>query len=186
MNAELAIDGPVNKLVTTGPVKLSNGTLAGFDLGAKMGALSSFAGIPKGSDTVIETFSSTVRVAPEGIRADSLDLVVPSIGSMTGNGTVGADQSLNFAMLGESKFVEQSDGEDRGLWPVAARREAGFPSKFREPRRSRSSFQKWAQWPGAWRKALSAACRRAHKESRSSSAAFSAKRSSGGAAQSRS
>jgi AsmA protein len=99
MNVDFAIAGPVDKLVTTGPVKLSNGKLTGFDLGAKMGALSSFAGIPKGSDTVIETFSSDLRVAPEGIRSDNLNLVVPAIGSMTGNGTVGADQALNFAMV---------------------------------------------------------------------------------------
>jgi AsmA protein len=99
MNVDLAINGPVDKLVTTGPVKLSNAKLTGFDLGAKMGALSSFAGIPKGSDTMIETFSSTLRVASEGIRADALNLVVPAIGSMTGSGTVGADQALNFQMV---------------------------------------------------------------------------------------
>jgi AsmA protein len=115
MNADLAIDGPVNKLVTTGPVKLSNGTLAGFDLGARMGALSSFAGIPKGSDTVIETFSSTVRVAPEGIRADSLDLVVPTIGNMTGNGTVGADQALNFAMIANLSASNSPMGKIAGV-----------------------------------------------------------------------
>jgi AsmA protein len=99
MNADLTINGPVDKLVTTGPVKLSNGKLAGFDLGAKMGALSSFAGIPKGSDTVIETFSSNMRVAPEGIRADSLNLVVPAIGSMAGSGTIAPNQALNFQMV---------------------------------------------------------------------------------------
>jgi AsmA protein len=99
MNLDLAINGPLDKLVTTGPVKLSNGKLVGFDLGAKMGALSSFAGIPKGSDTVIETFSSNLRVASEGIRADNLDVVVPAIGSMTGSGTIGADQALNFQMV---------------------------------------------------------------------------------------
>jgi AsmA protein len=99
MNVNLAINGPVDKLVTTGPVKLSNGKLVGFDLGAKMGALSSFAGIPKGSDTVIQTFSSDLRIAPQGIRSDNLNLVAPAIGSMTGSGTIGADQALNFLMV---------------------------------------------------------------------------------------
>jgi AsmA protein len=99
LNTSLSIGGPVNHLVTTGPVKLSNGKLAGFDLGAKMGVLSSFAGIPKGADTVIETFSSDVRVAPEGIRSDNLNLVVPAIGSLTGNGTVAANQALDFKMI---------------------------------------------------------------------------------------
>lgn len=99
MSVDLAINGLVDKLVTTGLVRLSNGKLTGFDLGAKMGALSSFAGIPKGSDTVIETFSSDVHVAPEGIRTENLNLVVPAIGSMTGSGTITANQALNFQMV---------------------------------------------------------------------------------------
>ncbi len=48
---------------------------------------------------MIETFSSDLRVAPEGIRSDNLNLVVPAIGSLTGNGTVSAAQALNFAMV---------------------------------------------------------------------------------------
>ena len=64
-----------------------------------MGALSSFAGIPKGSDTVIETFSSNVHVANDGIRTENVDLVVPAIGSMAGSGTIAANQALNFQMV---------------------------------------------------------------------------------------
>jgi len=115
MNADLTINGPVDKLVTTGQVKLSNGKLAGFDLGAKMGALSSFAGIPKGSDTVIETFSSDLRVAPQGIRSDNLNLVVPAIGSMTGSGTIGADKALNFLMLAHLSASNSPMGKIAGL-----------------------------------------------------------------------
>ena len=115
MNADLTINGPVDKLVTTGQVKLSNGKLAGFDLGAKMGALSSFAGIPKGSDTVIETFSSDLRVAPQGIRSDNLNLVVPAIGSMTGSGTIGADKALNFLMVAHLSASNSPMGKIAGL-----------------------------------------------------------------------
>jgi len=115
MNADLTINGPVDKLVTTGPVKLSNGKLAGFDLGAKMGALSSFAGVPKGSDTVIETFSSDLRIAPQGIRSDNLNLVVPAIGSMTGSGTIGADKALNFLMLAHLSASNNPMGKIVGL-----------------------------------------------------------------------
>ena len=115
INVDLAINGSVNKLVTTGPVKLSNGKLTGFDLGAKMGALSSFAGVPKGSDTVIETFSSNLRVAPEGIRADNLNLVVPAIASMTGSGTIGGDQALNFQMVANLSTSNSPMGKIGGL-----------------------------------------------------------------------
>ena len=115
MNADLTINGPMDKLVTTGPVKLSNGKLAGFDLGTKMGALSSFAGIPKGSDTVIETFSSDLRIAPQGIRSDNLNLVVPAIGSMTGSGTIGADKALNFLMVAHLSASNNPMGKIVGL-----------------------------------------------------------------------
>lgn len=99
LNADLTIGGPVDRLVTTGHVSLSNAKLVGFDLGAKMGGLSSLAGLPKGSDTIIQTFSSDVRVAPEGIRTDNLNIVVPAIGSMTGSGTISAKQELDYKMV---------------------------------------------------------------------------------------
>lgn len=99
LNADLTIGGPVDRLVTSGHVSLSNARLVGFDLGAKMGSLSSLAGVPKGSDTVIQTLSSDVRVAPEGIRTDNLNVVVPAIGSMTGSGTISAKQELDYKMV---------------------------------------------------------------------------------------
>jgi AsmA protein len=119
MNVNLAINGPVDKLVTTGPVKLSNGKLTGFDLGGKMGALSSFAGIPKGSDTVIQTLSSDLRVAPEGIRADQLNLVVPTIGSMTGSGTIASNQALNFKMVANLSGLKSPLGKITSLSSIA-------------------------------------------------------------------
>ena len=101
LNANRAINGPVDKLVITGPVNLSNAKLTGFDLGSKMGSLSALAGAGKtvGGDTEIQTFSSDVRVAPEGIRSDNLNVVVPSIGAMTGNGTISTDKKLDFKMV---------------------------------------------------------------------------------------
>ena len=99
LNANLAINGPVDKIVITGPVNLSNAKLTGFDLGSKMGSLGSLAGISKTGDTEIQTFSSDMRVAPEGIRSDNLNVVVPSIGAMTGNGTISVDHKLDFKMI---------------------------------------------------------------------------------------
>jgi AsmA protein len=100
LNANLAINGPVDKLVITGPVNLSNAKLAGFDLGSKMGSLSALGGINKTvGDTEIQTLSSDFRVAPEGIRSENLNVVVPSIGAMTGSGTISADKKLDFKMV---------------------------------------------------------------------------------------
>ena len=100
LSADLSIVGPVDKLVITGPVKLSDTKLAGFDLGSKLGALSTFAGkAASNPDTSIQNFSTNARVAPEGTRADNLNLTVPTIGVITGAGTVSPAGALSFKML---------------------------------------------------------------------------------------
>jgi len=83
----------------TGPVVLSNATLAGYDLSGKLGALGAFAGLPKSTDTHIEQLSSVVRVAQEGTRVDALVLNVPAIGTLAGHGTVAPQGALDFSML---------------------------------------------------------------------------------------
>ena len=98
-DADLAIEGAVDRLVTTGDLKVSNARLTGFDLASKMSVLSALTGLKGGSDTLIQTFSSNLRISPEGIRADNLKLIVPSIGTMTGRGTIGANNVLDFHMV---------------------------------------------------------------------------------------
>lgn len=118
VSVALSIAGPMNHLVTVGPVKLSNAKLSGFDLGGELGALSSFAGIPRASDTLIKTLSSDVRITPEGIRAKNLNLVVPAIGSLTGNGTVAANQALDFKMVAHLTRSNTPIGQLAGLIPL--------------------------------------------------------------------
>ncbi|HEY6442679.1 MAG TPA: AsmA family protein, partial [Candidatus Acidoferrales bacterium] len=87
MDLNLAISGPVDKLLITGPVNLSNGDLAGFNLKSKLGALSSFAGLggnSGGNDTQIQKLSADIHVDPSGTQANNLDVIVPSIGTVTG------------------------------------------------------------------------------------------------------
>jgi AsmA protein len=102
LSAELGISGPVDKLVITGPVRLSNTQLAGFDLGAKLGALSAFAGKARSSrDTSIQNASLNARVAPEGTRADSINVTIPALGVVTGAGTVSPAGALDFKMTAD-------------------------------------------------------------------------------------
>jgi AsmA protein len=97
-NVLLSSEGPVDKLVTTGTVKLENSTLANFNLGSKLGAISALSGKNTGNDTTIQNFSSNVRVAPEGTKADDINLTVPSIGVVTGAGVVSPTNELAFKM----------------------------------------------------------------------------------------
>ncbi len=99
-DAHMSVDGPLSNLVTTGNVALTNARLAGFNLGSKMAALSALSGISKAaSDTVIQTLSSGVRIAPEGIAANDLKLIVAGIGTLTGSGTIASNSAMNFKML---------------------------------------------------------------------------------------
>jgi AsmA protein len=116
LSANLDITGPVDKLVIIGPVRLANTSLTGFNLGAKMGAMSAFAGKAVSKpDTAISNLSLNARVVPEGTQAHNINLEVPAIGVITGAGTVSPAGALNFKML-----ANLSGGMVGGLSKVAS------------------------------------------------------------------
>ncbi len=162
LNANLAINGPVDKLVITGPVNLSNAKLTGFDLGSKMGSLGALAGVSKVGDTDIQTFSSDMRVAPEGIRSDNLNVVVPSIGAMTGNGTISPDHKLDFKMIAH---LGHQSSSAQPTWRRQRQAEA-YHLKLRARPRILKSSQTWAELSGATPTALRTA--RFHPTARTS------------------
>ena len=99
MSLELAIAGPTNGLVVTGPIRLSNAKLAGFDFGSKLSAIPSLSGKQAGSrETAIQNGSATVRVAPERTQANAINLTIPSLGVVTGAGTISSSGELSFQM----------------------------------------------------------------------------------------
>lgn len=98
LTADMAVNGPVNKLVITGPVKLANTKLHGFDMGSKMSAISTLAGLKTGPDTTIQNFSTNVNDTPAGIQTNNINLVVPAIGTVTGNGSINPQNDLNYKM----------------------------------------------------------------------------------------
>jgi AsmA protein len=125
LTANLAISGPVDKLVITGPVKLANTKLAGFDLTSKLSAISKLTGGGQNStDTSIQNFSTDVRVAPEGINTQNVNLTVPAIGVITGAGTISPQNALNYTMK-----AALSGGAVSGLTQLAGMgsKSAGLP-----------------------------------------------------------
>jgi AsmA protein len=99
INMDLNATGPLDRLVIDGPLRIEGTHLSGYNLGSKLGAIAAFTGNKGSTDTLIQTFSSTLRVAPEGIKADNIVLDVPSLGIVTGNGVIAGDNSLDFKML---------------------------------------------------------------------------------------
>jgi AsmA protein len=98
LSTTMAIAGPVDKLVTVGTVKLENSALANFNLGSKLSSISALSGKSTGNDTTIQNFSSDVRLAPDGTKADNINLNVPSMGVVTGAGTVSPANELAFKL----------------------------------------------------------------------------------------
>lgn len=99
INMEFDAQGPLDALVINGPVKISGVHLTGFDLTSKLGSLAAFTGIKASNDTLIQTFSTALHVAPSGINAQNILLDIPSIGTITGNGVINENQTLDFKML---------------------------------------------------------------------------------------
>jgi len=99
LSANLDIAGPTYQPVITGPIRLANSKLAGFDMESKLSAISALSGKHAGgTDTTIENLSATVRVAPEGTQANNINLTIPALGVVTGAGTVSPAGALNFKM----------------------------------------------------------------------------------------
>ena len=98
VNADLQLQGPVDRMVTTGPIAVTNAKLQGFNLRSRASAVSALAGMSNASDLVIQALNSKLRVAPEGIRADGIQLVLPGIGTVAGDGVIGANNALDFRM----------------------------------------------------------------------------------------
>ena len=96
LTANLNVTGSTAAPIISGPIRIDNTNLAGFDLGSKLGPLSSLAGIKSGSGTAIQSLSANVAINGGNVRTDNVSVVVPSIGSATRSGTISAAGALNY------------------------------------------------------------------------------------------
>lgn len=99
----LTVSGSTASPVISGPVRLDNTQLAGFDLGSKLSSLSRLTGgsigAATGPGTNIRSLSMDVRELGGGIRTDKIALDVTGVGTATGAGSVSEAGALNYDML---------------------------------------------------------------------------------------
>jgi AsmA protein len=81
-----------------GSIGIHDTTLAGFDLGKNMALIQQVAGMQTGPSTVIQNASANVHVSPEGIAAKDIQLNVPAMGDLRGDGTISPTNALDFKM----------------------------------------------------------------------------------------
>jgi AsmA protein len=99
VNTTLAITGPVTAPVVSGPVRIQNAQLAGFDLGQKLASVRTLTGAKTGSDTTIQLLSTNLHYGPDGTRTDNLAAVIAGLGSLSGEGSISPDNALNYHVL---------------------------------------------------------------------------------------
>ena len=83
----------------TGPVRLDNTQLAGFDLASKLGPAAALVGAKPGANTTIQILSLNLRESAGALDANNILLTVAGLGTATGNGTVSAAKALNFHVV---------------------------------------------------------------------------------------
>jgi AsmA protein len=96
VSADLSLDGPIDRLVTTGPISINNTKMVGLKIPS---AASAIAGINTGSGVLVQSFTSGLRVTPDTVDLSNMNAVVPQLGTLAGNGVIGPNNALNFKML---------------------------------------------------------------------------------------
>jgi AsmA protein len=99
LTTNLAVTGTSDAPVISGPVRLDNTQLAGFDLGSKMSAVTALTGGKTGNVTTVRVLSLNLREAGGAIDAQNILLDVTGLGTATGGGTVSAAKALNFHVV---------------------------------------------------------------------------------------
>jgi AsmA protein len=103
LTTALTVSGSSANPVISGPVRINNTQLAGFDLGSKLQTLSQLTGGKlggaTGSGTNIRSLSMNIREAGGGIQTDNIALDVAGVGTATGAGSVSPAGALNYNVV---------------------------------------------------------------------------------------
>ncbi|NUQ27932.1 MAG: AsmA family protein [Acidobacteriaceae bacterium] len=99
LTLSLEVAGPTTAPVISGPVHIANTQLAGFDLGQKLASIQAFTGAKTGSNTTIQALSTNLRYSTEGVQTNNLAAIVAGLGSASGNGSISANNALNYRLL---------------------------------------------------------------------------------------
>ncbi len=99
LTMNFAITGPAKSLVIAGPLAMDSTRIVGFDVGSKIHGIATLSGVKTGDTTEIEKLRVNVRVTNSGIVADKIYAVIPSMGELTGSGTISTANQLDFNLV---------------------------------------------------------------------------------------
>jgi len=103
--ANVQVQGPTDALVIKGPAGLTKTRLTGFDLGSEMQTVAKIVGLKISPDTDLDNVSADINSSPKGTAVNNISMVAPTIGELTGAGTISPTHALDFRM--RAKFVAE-------------------------------------------------------------------------------
>ncbi len=99
IQADMALHGPLVKFAADGPMKLGKVTLTGYSLASKLSAAIGQSSAQTGNDTLIDVAEGTLQYDPRGVQAENLNIEIASVGSVTGSGTISAENTLDMRLV---------------------------------------------------------------------------------------
>jgi AsmA protein len=110
VSANITLEGPVDRMLTSGTADISNARFAGFNLGSKLSSIPGLSAFKSGTDLSIVSLSTGFRVSTSGTNIKNLKAQISAIGSLTGEGNIDVQNRLKFHMVAHVA----SDGLLRG------------------------------------------------------------------------
>jgi AsmA protein len=100
LSINFILTGPLVSPTLSGHVQVADTKLVGYNLGAQLGSMASFAGKAISQpDTFIHRLSCDEKVTLAGTTSYNIQSDIPSVAYSTGAGTVSPDGALDYAML---------------------------------------------------------------------------------------
>lgn len=120
--------GPASAMTIKAHAVLTNSRLTGYDLPSKMSVVTHLTGISVGKETPIQEFSADVLQNNDGTKVDNLFLNMPGLAKVTGAGTIGKQNELNFAMKAVVDLSNSAVGKLNSV--VLGRKSTNLPVPF--------------------------------------------------------
>lgn len=99
LSLNLAVNGQAKNLTIAGPMTAVNTQMVGFDVGSKVHGIASLSGVKTGDTTNFEKLSALVHITNAGASVKDVDVIIPAMGELTGEGTVSAANQLDFNLI---------------------------------------------------------------------------------------
>jgi AsmA protein len=99
LSMNVAMTGPTESLVITGPIALDNTSLVGFDISSKIHGIAALSGLKTGNTTHFDKLRANVRKTNSGVVADQIEAVIEGMGELTGSGTVSPTNQIDFNLV---------------------------------------------------------------------------------------